>query len=41
MPMGGFSPTLVRQSGIVEWTLESSAAQGYRWQGASCPKVTA
>jgi hypothetical protein len=40
MPMGGFPPTLVHQSCIVEWTLVSSAAQGYRWQGAGCQKVT-
>ncbi|HSH99268.1 MAG TPA: hypothetical protein VLA02_01605 [Reyranella sp.] len=40
MPMGGFPPTLVRQSCIVEWTLVGSLAQGYRWQGAGCQKVT-
>jgi len=40
MPMGGFPPTLVRQSCIVEWTLVGSMAQGYRWQGAGCQKVT-
>lgn len=40
MPMGGFPPTLVRQSCIVEWTMVSGSAQGYRWQGAGCQKVT-
>lgn len=40
MPMGGFPPTLVRQGCIVEWTMVSGSAQGYRWQGAGCQKVT-
>ena len=40
VPMGGFPPTLVRQSCIVEWTMVSGSAQGYRWQGAGCQKVT-
>ena len=40
VPMGGFPPTLVRQSCIVEWTLVAAHAQGYRWQGAGCQKVT-
>jgi hypothetical protein len=40
MPMGGFPPTLVRQSCIVEWTMVSGSAQGYRWQGAGCQNVT-
>jgi len=40
MAMGGFPPTLVRQGCIVEWTLVGSSAQGYRWQGAGCQKVT-
>ena len=40
VPMGGFPPTLVRQSCIVEWTMMSGRAQGYRWQGAGCQKVT-
>ncbi len=35
-----FPPTLVRQSCIVEWTMMGSAAQGYRWQGAGCRRVT-
>jgi hypothetical protein len=40
IPVGGFPPTLVRQSCIVEWTMVSGTAQGYRWQGAGCQKVT-
>ena len=40
IPMGGFPPTLVRQGCIVEWTMVGGAAQGYRWQGAGCQKVT-
>jgi hypothetical protein len=40
VPVGGFPPTLVRQSCIVEWTMVSGTAQGYRWQGAGCQKVT-
>ncbi len=40
MPMGGFPPTLVRQGCIVEWTMASGSAQGYRWQGAGCAKVS-
>ena len=40
MPMGGFPPTLVRQGCIVEWTMVGGAAQGYRWQGAGCAKVS-
>lgn len=40
MPMGGFPPTLVRQGCIVEWTMMSGAAQGYRWTGAGCAKVS-
>lgn len=40
IPMGGFPPTLVRQGCIVEWTMVSGLAQGYRWQGAGCQKVT-
>lgn len=40
VPMGGFPPTLVRQGCIVEWTMVKSLAQGYRWQGAGCQKVT-
>lgn len=40
IPMGGFPPTLVRQGCIVEWTMVSGSAQGYRWQGAGCQKVT-
>lgn len=39
-PMGGFPPTLVRQNCIVEWTLVNGTAQGYRWQGVGCQKVT-
>lgn len=39
MPVGGFPPTLVRQGCIVEWTMVSGAAQGYRWTGAGCAKV--
>ncbi|MDP1749497.1 MAG: hypothetical protein Q8L22_08570 [Reyranella sp.] len=40
IPIGGFPPTLVRQSCIVEWTMVGGTAQGYRWQGAGCQKVT-
>ena len=40
MPMGGFPPTLVRQGCIVEWTMVGGSAQGYRWQGAGCAKVS-
>jgi len=40
VPMGGFPPTLVREGCIVEWTMVSGTAQGYRWQGAGCRKVT-
>ena len=40
-PMGGFPPTLVRQNCIVEWTMESGSAKGYRWQGTGCQKITA
>jgi hypothetical protein len=40
VPVGGFPPTLVRQSCIVEWTMVSGTAQGYRWQGGGCQKVT-
>ena len=39
-PMGGFPPTLVRQSCIVEWTMVSASAKGYRWQGNGCQKIT-
>lgn len=39
-PMGGFPPTLVHQSCIVEWTMAGGSARGYRWQGAGCQKVT-
>ena len=39
-PMGGIPPTLVRESCIVEWTLVRGAAQGYRWQGRGCQKLT-
>jgi hypothetical protein len=39
-PVGGFPPTLVRQGCIVEWTMVGGAAQGYRWTGAGCAKVT-
>jgi hypothetical protein len=38
-PMGGFPPTLVRQNCIVEWTMESGSAKGYRWQGTGCQKI--
>jgi hypothetical protein len=38
--MGGFPPTLVRQSCIVEWTMAGGSAKGYRWQGAGCQNVT-
>jgi hypothetical protein len=40
-PMGGFPPTLVRQSCIVEWTMAGGAAKGFRWQGSGCQKITA
>ena len=40
VPMGGFPPTLVREGCIVEWTMVSGTAQGYRWQGSGCRKVT-
>jgi hypothetical protein len=40
VPMGGFPPTLVRQSCIVEWTMVQGAAQGYRWQGSGCQNVS-
>lgn len=40
VPMGGIPPTLVREGCIVEWTMVSGTAQGYRWQGAGCRKVT-
>jgi hypothetical protein len=40
VPMGGFPPTLVRQSCIVEWTIAQGAAKGYRWQGAGCQNVS-
>jgi len=40
-PMGGFPPTLVRQSCIVEWTMANGSAVGYRWQGNGCQKITA
>ena len=39
-PMGGIPPTLVRQGCIVEWTMVDATAQGYRWQGKGCQKVT-
>lgn len=39
-PMGGFPPTLVRQSCIVEWTMVGGSAKGYRWQGTGCEKIT-
>ena len=38
-PMGGFPPTLVRQSCIVEWTMEGGLAKGFRWQGNGCQKI--
>ena len=38
-PLGGFPPTFVRQGCIVEWTMVSGSAMGYRWQGAGCQKV--
>lgn len=40
VPMGGFPPTLVRQNCIVEWTMVSGTAKGYRWQGNGCQKIT-
>ena len=39
-PMGGFPPMLVRQGCMVEWTMVSGVARGYRWQGAGCQKIT-
>ncbi len=38
-PLGGFPPTLVRQSCIVEWTMEGGVAKGYRWQGNGCQRI--
>jgi hypothetical protein len=41
VPMGGFPPTLVRQSCIVEWTMVQGSAKGYRrWQGSGCQKIS-
>lgn len=40
VPMGGFPPTLVRQSCIVEWTMVQGFAKGYRWQGSGCQKIS-
>ncbi len=39
MPMEGFPPALVREGCIVEWTVVSGRAQGYRWQGSGCRKI--
>lgn len=39
-PIGGFPPTLVRESCIVEWTVAKGSAQAYRWQGTGCRSVT-
>jgi hypothetical protein len=40
MPMGGFPPTLVRESCLVEWTVNRGLTQSYRWQGSGCRSVT-
>jgi hypothetical protein len=40
MWVGGFPPSLIRESCIVEWTVSKGTSQMYHWQGNGCHSVT-